>query len=121
MIAKSFNAQVATDCRILILGSMPGKTSLSEQQYYAHPRNAFWPIMQAILGIPSSMNYPQRIDAIKKYGVGLWDVYHQCYRPGSLDAAIDKRSVQFNAIGPLIKQLPNLSCIACNGQTVSFM
>mgnify|MGYP002063656876 CR=1 FL=1 len=37
--------------RILILGSLPSERSIAEHQYYAHPQNAFWRIMQALFGI----------------------------------------------------------------------
>ena len=47
--------------RILILGSMPGIASLDAQQYYAHPRNQFWPIMGRICVADVELPYPQRL------------------------------------------------------------
>ena len=118
MLANSFSAELNEHCRVLILGSMPGIVSMNEAQYYAHARNAFWPIMRSLLGMNESteLTYQQRLQRLKQQGIGLWDVYRQCFREGSLDSAIEIKTAEFNAMSELIEALPNLQCIACNGQ-----
>lgn len=108
--------------RVLILGSMPGVASLEAQEYYAHPRNAFWPVM-ASLGLPvldagsERLPYAQRLRALMQHGVALWDVVHRCERPGSLDSAIIKGSVEANDFQGLFQQHPSLQVVAFNGAT----
>lgn len=102
--------------RILILGSMPGTRSLSEQRYYAHPRNALWPIIEHLTGIPVDAEYSTRIRALPDHGIGLWDVLAECVRPGSLDQHIRSDSVRVNDFGAVFDRCPRIECIAFNGQ-----
>ena len=110
-------AQVSVQCRVLVVGSMPGIASLQAAQYYAHPRNRFWPLMQALCGVDTGLDYSARIAALNAAGVGLWDVIGRCRRRGSLDAAIVRGSEVPNALGALIAGLPHLRAVACNGGT----
>lgn len=57
--------------RLLILGSMPGGHSLRLGEYYAHPRNRFWPIMAELCGFDAALAYPQRLEALKSSGIAL--------------------------------------------------
>ncbi len=106
---------VSPATRVLILGSFPGVRSLQTQQYYAHPQNQFWKILQAIWpsspdGICAS-SYEKRSAWLLERGLGVWDVYASCQREGSLDTAI--RDAVVNDIAGL--QLPQLQAIAHNG------
>ena len=83
---QSFAPVIGERPRILILGSMPGVASLDAVQYYAHPRNVFWPIMAELFSIDASVEYAQRIEQISAALVILWDTLKRCYRPGSLDS-----------------------------------
>jgi len=100
--------------RLLVLGSFPGAASLAAGQYYAHPRNHFWPIVGALLGLPlAAAPYRERLRALSERGVGLWDVYASCRREGSLDSAIEQSAP--NDLAELVAWLPGLTLIAHNG------
>ncbi len=73
---------------ILILGSMPGEASLAANQYYAHPRNQFWLIIGELIGIKSTLPYEERVEALIKSRIILWESLQSCIRKGSLDSAI---------------------------------
>ena len=116
-LLQGLPAQVDAQCRVLVLGSMPGAISLQEARYYAHPRNRFWPLMGVLCGFDPKLDYSQRLARMQLAGVGLWDVIGQCRRRGSLDADIVRGSEVPNPLPELIAQLPQLAVIACNGAT----
>jgi hypoxanthine-DNA glycosylase len=106
---------VSPATKVLILGSFPGMRSLQAQEYYGHPQNQFWKILQAIwpygaYGICAS-SYEIRSNWLLDRGLGVWDVYASCEREGSLDSAI--RNAVPNDIAAL--HLPQLQAIAHNG------
>ena len=115
----SFAPAIPAAPRALVLGSMPGVASLRAGQYYAHPRNAFWPLMHALFAVPSRAPYAERLAALGEAGVALWDVLAECEREGSLDSAIAPASVAVNDISGLLANHVGLRVIALNGGTAA--
>ncbi|WP_409524655.1 DNA-deoxyinosine glycosylase [Nitrincola sp. MINF-07-Sa-05] len=103
------------NARILILGSMPGVASLEAQQYYAHPRNAFWPIMGELFGAHPELPYHNRVEILKAEGIAVWDVLESCVRVGSLDADIDEGSLKVNDFESFFRRHPDIRHVVFNG------
>ena len=102
--------------RVLILGSMPSQKSLSLQQYYGHPQNAFWKIMAELSGAPYDSAYPERVSALTALGISVWDTIASCHRPGSMDSDIAPDTVIVNDFDAFIARHPDLSLVLFNGQ-----
>jgi hypoxanthine-DNA glycosylase len=103
------------DARILILGSMPGRESLKAEQYYAHQRNAFWPVMGELVGASPSIPYESRVQILTSAGIALWDVLASCRRLGSMDSDIEEGSIQPNDFESFYRSHPKITRIIFNG------
>ncbi len=114
-VLNAFAPIGATAARLMILGSMPGAASLAETEYYAHPRNAFWPVLQALCS--GSINtYSEKKQLLIANHIVVWDVLTQCIRPGSLDANIRADSIVCNNFAELLDIQTTISRIAFNGK-----
>lgn len=114
MIKKSFPPVVANDSEVLILGSLPGDLSIQLQQYYAHPRNRFWPLMAKLSGLSLTEVYEERLKMLKTCRFALWDVAAEAVRSGSADAEI--KSETPNDIATLLAGHPRIHTLAFNGK-----
>lgn len=115
MRVHSFAPIVDSESRVLILGSMPGKASLQAGEYYAHPRNLFWSLMETLLGVGASAPYLQRVTQLLSRRVGLWDVLKTCTRSTSLDSDIISSSIVPNDFSGLFEAYPSIRIVCFNG------
>jgi TDG/mug DNA glycosylase family protein len=99
----------------LVLGTMPGKASLLARQYYAHPRNAFWYIIEELFDIPRELPYPRRVRDLAKTGIAVWDVLAACTRGTSLDSDIVPESAVPNDFSAYLKRHRRIRSIYFNG------
>lgn len=99
----------------LLLGSMPGKASLAAGRYYAHPHNRFWPIIEAVLKVPSHLGYEDRCEQLRRAGVAVWDVLKTCTRTSSLDSDIVEASIIPNDFAAFFRAHPHIQVIYFNG------
>ncbi|MGB5332957.1 MAG: DNA-deoxyinosine glycosylase [Woeseiaceae bacterium] len=112
--AEGFSPIAGSDARILILGSLPGQRSIAEQQYYAHPQNVFWRIMEELFGINGG--YVARCEQLVKNRIALWDVLQSSLRPGSMDANIRLDSARANDFATFLNAHAEIRLIAFNGR-----
>jgi TDG/mug DNA glycosylase family protein len=114
-LKESLPAVIDEKTTILILGTMPGDESLKAKRYYNNPKNQFWKIIASIYnaGNPFS-SYEDKINALKRNKIGLWDVIKSCEREGSSDKSI--RNPKMNDFDALFKRFPKIKKIIFNGK-----
>lgn len=110
----SFSPISDVHAKVLVLGTMPGVASLEMNQYYGHPRNAFWKLMFTLFEQPFSNDYEVRKQLALDTQIAIWDVLQACIREGSLDSAIEKEIP--NDFRSFLNTHPNLELIVFNGQ-----
>ena len=113
---RGFKPLLGSEPHTLILGKMPSQMSLQKQQYYAHPRNAFWWVMSEIFEFSQHLPYSDRVSQLTHSQIAVWDVLLDCVRPGSLDSKIELHSELANDFAGFLEANPDIKLIAFNGR-----
>lgn len=113
MLIYSFEPIVDENCKVLILGTMPGVMSLKKQQYYGYDQNAFWRIIYGLFGQKPDEDYELRVAFILRHRIAVWDVLMACEREGSSDS--DIKNPEPNDFPYLYSRYPDLQDICFNG------
>lgn len=85
-------------------------------EYYAHPRNLFWPFMSKLLGFEKELEYQERTSRLIQNKIAVWDVLQHCHREGSLDQAIQKDSMIPNDFITFLKKHADIHSVFFNGR-----
>jgi hypoxanthine-DNA glycosylase len=112
---RSFAPVVDAQARVLVLGTLPGEESLRRGEYYAHPRNLFWPIIFALFDERPALSYAERLTFLATHRIAVWDVCELGEREKSADMTI--RLERPNAIDRLLDHHPLIRSVAFNGTT----
>ncbi len=113
MKSFSFPPVENKNAKILILGTMPGKTSLEKGEYYAYKYNVFWKILFGLFKENISKDYETKKKMLTNNNIALWDVLKYCYRKGSADADIKDEIPNDFAI--FYKSHPHIKHVFFNG------
>ncbi|MEG1519607.1 MAG: DNA-deoxyinosine glycosylase [Clostridia bacterium] len=113
-VTHTFSAVIDSDCKILILGSVPSVNSMREQFYYAHKQNRFWKVLSAILNIDlTTKSKEEKSSILLQNHIALYDSVYECDIVGSSDNKIE------NIVHTDIKKLianTQITHIFANGQ-----
>lgn len=107
---------VSGNASVLILGTMPSEASLLRQQYYGHPRNAFWPMMIAMFGLDPGLCYQRRKEMLMENGIAVWDVLQSCNRLGSQDSNIKLATIKTNDLAGFFTEYNCIKRVYFNGR-----
>ncbi|ADR34531.1 hypothetical protein Sulku_1871 [Sulfuricurvum kujiense DSM 16994] len=108
-----FDPIINANTRILFLGSFPSIASFEQAFYYAHPRNAFWPIIEEIFDVKLENNGAKKTFCLEK-GIGLWDVIASCERSNSSDTNL--KNCTPNDFKQLLHEYPNIRALGFTGK-----
>lgn len=100
---------------VLILGSFPSIKSFEKNFYYAHPRNAFWPIMETLFGATLPDSESRRRFVLER-GIALWDVYGETLRTEGSSSDANLGAPLPNDIPGFLKRHPEIKHIFCTGR-----
>ncbi|MFI4890132.1 MAG: DNA-deoxyinosine glycosylase [Steroidobacterales bacterium] len=114
--ARGFAPIAGRSARVLILGTLPGRASLAAAQYYAQPRNAFWPLMGELFDAGPDLSYTERTARLVGLRIAVWDVCAAAERAGSLDASIARETILVNDFHGFFAAHPAVRQILFNGK-----
>lgn len=86
--ATGFPPLMCENPKILILGTIPGKSSINAGEYYHDGSNRLWKVIADISGEEVPTDYCSKKSMLARHGIVLWDYYQKVTRVDSSDNGI---------------------------------
>lgn len=106
-------ARIDKSSVVLILGTLPGQTSLSLKKYYADPSNRFWDLLFLACGEKIEQSETAKETLLSKYHIALWDVLESAVRDTSSDR--DLMDEKPNDLPLCLAEYPNIKLLIFHG------
>ena len=113
-VEHEFDPVYNEESQVLVLGSLPSVKSREQGFYYGHPRNRFWKVMAAVLGVPEPLTIEEKKRMLLAGHVAVYDVIRACEIIGSSDSSI--RNVVPADIESIVTHTP-IRAVFTNGKT----
>lgn len=110
-IVEGFPPLMCHDPRVLILGKIPGKKSISTNEYYNDNRNRMWKMLAELSTQKLPTNYTEKKVLLEHLHVVFWDYYQfgEQRTNGEVKGTIPNDIVGF------VRKNPTITKIAING------
>ena len=102
-------ASIDQNSVVLILGTLPGRRSLTYGKYYADPSNKFWDILFMACGEKIDKTDRGKKRLLEKYHIALWDVLASAVRKTSNDKDISDEVP--NNLPLFLSRYPNIKLL----------
>lgn len=117
---KGFAPIVFEDSEVLLLGTLPGATSLKKEYYYADEKNYFWDFFCEYTGHGKPKSNEEVALILKELKVALWDIYESAVREDDTHKGTSKDTdivkVKWNDISGLLQTYPNIKRVGVLGK-----
>ena len=88
IIVEGFPPLMCHKPRILLLGTIPGKNSISANEYYYDNSNRMWKMLAKLSKQKLPTNYTEKKVILEHLHVVIWDYYQCVERTNSTDKGI---------------------------------
>ncbi len=113
---KGFEPVFDAESKVLILGSFPSVKSRQVGFYYGNPQNRFWRVLEKAFNQVVPTDAQGKVGYLLRHGIALWDIIVSADIVGSSDEDLTADKSEVGDINSLIKNMPKLKLIICNGK-----